>query len=68
MCEKTIRDLQIVARAKDIFHVFEFYKLHVKIVQREMFNSATELGVKVLSTTWLYEIRSIQGRTYLQTP
>ncbi len=40
--------IQIVARAKDIFHVFEFYKLHVKIVQREMFNSATELGVKVL--------------------
>ncbi|QGY42894.1 potassium transporter [Maribellus comscasis] len=40
--------LRILARAKDIFHVFEFYKLHVRITQREMFNSATELGVKAL--------------------
>jgi monovalent cation:proton antiporter-2 (CPA2) family protein len=46
--KKNYPQLQIVARAKDIFHVFEFYKLNVKIVQREMFNSATELGVKAL--------------------
>jgi monovalent cation:proton antiporter-2 (CPA2) family protein len=45
---KNYPGLQILARAKDIFHVFEFYKLHVKTVQREMFNSATELGVKAL--------------------
>ncbi|PIF02096.1 MAG: potassium transporter [Draconibacterium sp.] len=41
--------LKILARARDIFHVFEFYKLHVRTVQREMFNSATELGVKALA-------------------
>jgi monovalent cation:proton antiporter-2 (CPA2) family protein len=42
-------DIQILARAKDIFNVFEFFKLNVKNVQREMFNSATELGAKALT-------------------
>ena len=41
-------DVQILSRAKDIFHAFEFIKLNVKEVQREMFNSATELGAKAL--------------------
>ncbi len=40
---------KILARAKDIFNVFEFFNLDVKIVQREMFNSATELGAKALT-------------------
>ena len=42
-------DVQILARAKDIFHVFEYFNLDVKAVQREMFNSATELGAKALT-------------------
>lgn len=42
-------NLKILARAKDIYHEFEFYKLDVKTVQREMFNSATELGEKALA-------------------
>ncbi|NOR75573.1 MAG: potassium transporter [Draconibacterium sp.] len=41
-------ETKILARAKDIFNVFEFFKLNVKNVQREMFNSATELGAKAL--------------------
>ena len=42
-------NLKILARAKDIYHAFEFFKLDVKTVQREMFNSAAELGAKALS-------------------
>lgn len=41
-------EVQILSRAKDIFHAFEFIKLNVKEVQRETFNSATELGAKAL--------------------
>jgi len=41
-------NLKILARAKDIYHAFEFYKLNVWTVQREMFNSASELGAKAL--------------------
>lgn len=41
-------DVRILARARDIFHAFEFMKLHVTNSQREMFNSATELGAKAL--------------------
>ena len=41
--------IEILARAKDIFNVFEYYNLKVKNVQREMFNSATELGAKALT-------------------
>lgn len=45
---KNYPEVKILARAKDIFHAFEFFKLHIKTVQREMFNSATELGAKAL--------------------
>ncbi|WP_167609417.1 monovalent cation:proton antiporter-2 (CPA2) family protein [Maribellus sediminis] len=41
--------VKILARAKDIFHVFEFFKLDVRTVQREMFESAAELGAKALN-------------------
>ena len=41
--------VKILARAKDIFHVFEFFKLDVRTVQREMFESASELGAKALN-------------------
>lgn len=62
---KNYPGLQIVARAKDIFHVFEFYKLHVRIVQREMFNSATELGVKVLTQLGFSKYEAYRaGRTF----
>ncbi|MCK3683276.1 monovalent cation:proton antiporter-2 (CPA2) family protein [Maribellus sp. YY47] len=40
--------VKILARAKDIFHTFEFYNLNVRIVQRETFDSANELGAKAL--------------------
>lgn len=40
--------VKILARAKDIFQVFEFFKLNVRTVQREMFESAAELGAKAL--------------------
>ena len=42
-------NLKIMARAKDIYHAFEFFKLNVWTVQREMFNSASELGAKALA-------------------
>uniref|UniRef100_UPI003217CC12 monovalent cation:proton antiporter-2 (CPA2) family protein n=1 Tax=uncultured Draconibacterium sp. TaxID=1573823 RepID=UPI003217CC12 len=41
-------DVKILARAKDIFHMFEFFNLNVKTVQRETFDSACELGTKAL--------------------
>ncbi len=41
-------EVKILARAKDIYHAFEFIKLNVKTVQREMFNSGLELGTKAL--------------------
>ena len=40
--------VKVLARAKDIFHVFEYFKLDVRNVQREMFESASELGAKAL--------------------
>lgn len=40
--------LRIAARARDNIHEFEFYKLGVKMVQRETFNSAVELGSRSL--------------------
>ncbi len=40
--------VKILARAKDIFHVFEFFKLDVRNVQREMFESAMELSADAL--------------------
>lgn len=41
--------VKVLARAKDIFHVFEYYNLDVKTVQREMFDAASELGAKALA-------------------
>lgn len=40
--------VKVLARAKDIFHVFEYFNLDVNTVQREMFESASELGTKAL--------------------
>ncbi len=41
-------DVRILARAKDLFHVFEYFGINVKTTQRETFNSAAELGTKAL--------------------
>lgn len=40
--------VKVMARAKDLFHVFEYFNLNVNTAQREMFDSATELGTKAL--------------------
>jgi monovalent cation:proton antiporter-2 (CPA2) family protein len=40
--------VKILARAKDIYHAFEFFKLNVNTVQQEVFDSAAELGQKAL--------------------
>jgi len=42
-------DVKVLARAKDIFHMFEYFNLDVKTVRREMFDSASELGAKALA-------------------
>lgn len=47
--KKNYPNLKIAARARDTYHAFEFYKLGLDMVQRETFNSAVELGSKVLS-------------------
>ncbi len=47
--KKTYPNLKIAARARDTFHAFEFYKLGLNLVQRETFNSAVELGARILS-------------------
>ncbi len=47
--KKTYPKLKIAARARDTFHAFEFYKLGLNLVQRETFNSAVELGARILS-------------------
>lgn len=47
--KKNYPDLKIAVRARDTFHAFEFYKLGLDMVQRETFNSAVELGSKILS-------------------
>lgn len=41
-------EVEVMARAKDVFSVFEYFNLKVKGIQREMFSSATELGAKAL--------------------
>lgn len=41
-------DVEVLSRSKDIFQVFEFFKLNVYDVQREMFHSAAELGITAL--------------------
>lgn len=40
--------LKIMARARDIYHTFEFFREHVKTVQNEVFSSAADLGEKAL--------------------
>ncbi|HYQ57799.1 MAG TPA: monovalent cation:proton antiporter-2 (CPA2) family protein [Draconibacterium sp.] len=40
--------VKVLARAKDIFHVFEYLNLNISNVQRENFHSATELGNEAL--------------------
>ncbi|KAF0237038.1 MAG: glutathione-regulated potassium-efflux system ancillary protein [Prolixibacteraceae bacterium] len=40
--------VKILARAKDIYHAFEFFKRNVNIVQQEVFDSAAGLGEKAL--------------------
>jgi monovalent cation:proton antiporter-2 (CPA2) family protein len=46
--KKNYPHVKILARAKDIYHAFEFFKRNVSIVQREVFDSAAELGEKAL--------------------
>ena len=46
--KKNYPQVKILARAKDTFHVFEFFKRNVNTVQREVFDSAAELGQKAL--------------------
>lgn len=46
--KKNYPGVKILARAKDIYHAFEFFKRNVNIVQQEFFNSAAELGEKAL--------------------
>ncbi len=45
---KKYPEVEILARARDIFHVFEYFNLNIKNVQREMLNSSIELGAKAL--------------------
>lgn len=47
--KKNYPNLKIAARARDTYHAFEFYKLGLSMVQRETFNSAVELGSKILN-------------------
>jgi len=46
--KKNYPHVKIMARAKDIYHAFEFFKRNVNVVQHEVFNSAAELGEKAL--------------------
>jgi Trk K+ transport system NAD-binding subunit len=40
--------VRILARAKDIFHSFEFFKINVRTVKQEVFDSANELSAEAL--------------------
>lgn len=46
--KKNYPKVQILARAKDIYHAFEFFKRNVKTVQLEVFDSANDLGREAL--------------------
>jgi voltage-gated potassium channel Kch len=46
--KKNYPQVKILARAKDIYHAFEFFKRSVTTVQQEVFDSAAELGQKAL--------------------
>lgn len=45
---KKYPQLKIMARAKDIYHTFEFFRENVETVQNEVFSSAADLGEKAL--------------------
>ncbi len=45
---KKYPQVKILARAKDLFHSFEYFKLDIKNVKHEMFDSASELGQQAL--------------------
>jgi len=45
---KNYPHIKVLARAKDIYHAFEFFKRNVNTVQEEVFDSAAELGRKAL--------------------
>ncbi|MDX8339139.1 monovalent cation:proton antiporter-2 (CPA2) family protein [Draconibacterium sp. IB214405] len=45
---KKYSHVKILARAKDIFHVFEYLNLNISDVERENFHSASELGNRAL--------------------
>ena len=46
--KKNYPHVKILARAKDVYHAFEFFKRNVHTVQQEVFDSAAELGQKAL--------------------
>ncbi len=46
--KKNYPQVKILARAKDIYHAFEFFKRSVTSVQQEVFDSAAELGQQAL--------------------
>ncbi len=46
--KKNYPQVKILARAKDIYHAFEFFRRNVNTVQQEVFDSAAELGQKAL--------------------
>ncbi|MEZ5107133.1 MAG: monovalent cation:proton antiporter-2 (CPA2) family protein [Draconibacterium sp.] len=47
---KNYPKVKIFARAKDLFHAFDFFNLNIKTVQPEVFHSAAELGEMVLTS------------------
>lgn len=49
LVRKKYPEVKVLARAKDLFHVFEYFNLDVNTVQREMFDAASELGAKALA-------------------
>lgn len=46
--KKNYPQVKILARAKDIYHAFEFFKRSVNSVQQEVFDSAAQLGQQAL--------------------
>lgn len=46
--KKNYPRVKIMARARDIYHAFEFFRRNVKTVQLEMFDSANNLGQQAL--------------------
>lgn len=48
MVKNKFPHLKVAARAYDMQQVFEFYRQNVHLTQRETFNSAVEMGAKIL--------------------